>query len=104
MFASMATKKLFCKFIDINMFKKSKKQSSITHDLHIWRSPNLNELTPIISNMELTYLGSEASISTKLSPLKLQNFLGIVLQFHRKRSLIFLFFELFWQNLLADRR
>ena len=29
----------------------------------IWRPPSLIELTPIIFNMELTYLGSGASIS-----------------------------------------
>ena len=27
-----------------------------------WRPPRLSELTPIISNMELTHLGLEASI------------------------------------------
>ena len=31
--------------------------------LVIWRPPSLSELTPIILNMELTHLGSVASIS-----------------------------------------
>ena len=30
--------------------------------LSIWCLPNLSELTPMIYNMELTHLGSEASI------------------------------------------
>ena len=34
--------------------------------IYIWRPPSLSELTPIISNMELTHLGLDASINIDL--------------------------------------
>ena len=36
---------------------------------YVWRPPNLSELNPIISNMELTHLGFEAFIYIKTKTL-----------------------------------
>ena len=48
---------LICYYTDHNIFKVI-----IIRICHIWRSPSLSELIPIIYNMELTHLGLEASI------------------------------------------
>ena len=40
-------------------------------DLLVWRPLSLSELTPIITNMELTHLGSEAFISSITISLRL---------------------------------
>ena len=50
------------------MYNKRDRQQSVKKKIHIileyiWRLPSLSELTPMIFNMRLTHLGSEASIS-----------------------------------------
>ena len=50
--------------------KATCEKHNLDKNLPIWRPPRLSELTPILFHMELTHLGSEASIySLKISLL-----------------------------------
>ena len=45
-----------------------------------WRPPSLSELTPMIFNMGLTYLGSEASNYSKIKSMRLSAMASILVR------------------------